>query len=203
MKMKFLCLLTLISTTPLFSGDYWDDVRLGQPEYGGTGCPANSASVTVAPDAKSLSILFDQFVVQAGGNTGRNLDRKTCNLAVPVHIPQGYSVSVFQIDYRGFNSLPYGAYSRFNVEYFFAGTQGPSYQKRFDGELEEQYLLRNMLAASAVSWSACGESVILRANTGMMVRSNNANDEALATVDSADVSSGLVFNLQWRRCLNN
>lgn len=57
------------------------------------------------------------------------MERKTCNIAVPVHVPQGYSVSIFQIDYRGFNSLPYGAYSRFNVEYFFAGTQGPGYEK--------------------------------------------------------------------------
>lgn len=194
-----ICFTAFVLTTSLHAA-WQDDVRLGQPEYGGTGCPAGSASVALSPDAKSLSMLFDSFVVEAGGTSGRNLDRKTCNLAVPVHVPQGYSVSIFQIDYRGFNSLPYGAYSRFNVEYFFAGSQGPSYQRRFDGDLEEQYLLRNNLSASAVTWSECGRQVILRANTGMMVRSNNANEESMSSVDSADVSAGLIFNMQWKRC---
>src|SRR5258708_1302919 len=98
-------------TWPAFSA-WYDEVRLGNPEYGGSGCPAGSAAVAVSPDARALSILFDQFIAEAGGDTGRSITRKTCNLAVPVHIPQGYSVSIFQIDYRGFNSLPYGAYSR-------------------------------------------------------------------------------------------
>lgn len=173
-------------------------VTLGTPEYGGTGCPAGSAAVAIAPDAQSLSILFDRFVSEAGGITGRSMDRKTCNIAVPVNVPNGYSVSVFQIDYRGFNSLPFGAYSVFNVEYFFAGVRGPVYEKRFDGHMEGQYLLNNTLIASAVTWSPCGKPVILRANSGMMVRTNGA--QAMSTVDSVDISAGLIFNLRWRRC---
>ncbi len=176
------------------------DVRLGNPEYGGTGCPAGSAAVAISPDAQSLSILFDKFVAEAGGTTRRTMDRKTCNIAVPVLVPQGYSVSVFQIDYRGFNSLPYGAYSNFNVEYFFAGTRGPVYEKRFDGLLEGQYLLNNTLVQATTVWSPCGQSAILRANTGMMVRTNGAGQPAMSTVDSVDVSAGLIFNLRWKRC---
>jgi hypothetical protein len=197
---KSVLLLALLGAASSLYANWENDVRLGEPEYGGTGCPAGSAAVALSPDAKAMSILFDQFVSEAGANTGRRIDRKTCNIAVPVHVPQGYSVSIFQIDYRGFNSLPYGAYSVFNVEYFFAGTRGPNYERRFDGELEDNYLLRNELAASTHTWSACGQNVILRANTNMMVRSNAQNESALATVDSADVQAGLVFNLQWRKC---
>jgi hypothetical protein len=198
--MKNIVLLTLaLLTTPLLAA-WYDEVRLGDPEYGGTGCPAGSAAVAISPDARALSILFDQFVVESGGTTGRIMERKTCNIAVPVHVPQGYSVSIFQIDYRGFNSLPYGAYSRFNVEYFFAGTQGPGYEKEFHGRLEDDYLIRNSLVASAVVWSECGQSVNLRANTGMLVRTNSSRQESYSSVDSVDVTSGLVFNLQWKRC---
>lgn len=200
--MKKIVLFSLgcaLFTAPLFSA-WYDDVRLGNPEYGGTGCPAGSAAVAISPDAKALSILFDQFVVEAGGSTGRVMERKTCNVAVPVHVPQGYSVSIFQIDYRGFNSLPYGAYSRFNVEYFFAGTQGPGYEKQFNGALEDDYLIRNNLVASAIAWSECGQSVILRANTAMLARTNSQRQSTYATVDSADITAGLVFNLQWKRC---
>lgn len=199
MKKSLLLSALIMFTSPLFS-TWYDDIRLGNPEYGGTGCPAGTASATLSPDAKALSLLFDNFVVEAGGTSGRSLDRKNCNIAVPVHVPQGFSVSIFQIDYRGFNSLPYGAYSRFNVEYFFAGSTGPAYQKQFNGQLEDEYLLRNSIEASAVTWSDCGQQVILRANTGMLVRTNSSNAPAYASVDSADVQAGLVFNLRWKRC---
>lgn len=196
---KLLLSSILCLSAPLFSS-VLPDVRLGNPEYGGTGCPAGSASVTLSPDSQSISFIFDQFVAESGGPTGKSLDRKSCNIAIPVLVPNGYSVSVFQIDYRGFNSLPYGAYSTFSVEYFFAGSSGPVYQKRFNGYLEGQYLLSNTLLAEAVTWSPCGQSVILRANASMAVRTNNAFESAMATVDSVDVAAGLIFNLKWKRC---
>jgi hypothetical protein len=201
-KPLWLSLIVSLASLPALVASWPDDVRLGNPEYGGTGCPAGSAGVVIAPDAKSLSILFDQFEIEAGGSSGKQLERKTCNIAVPVHIPQGFSVSIFQIDYRGFNSLPYGAYSRFNVEYFFAGTAGPGYEKQFNGSLVDDFLIRNALEASAVVWSECGKSVILRANTAMLVRTNDQFQSTYASVDSADVTAGLQFNLQWRRCNN-
>lgn len=188
--------LTISMALPSIAGD----ISLGTPSYGGTGCPGGSASVALSPDAKSLSILFDSYVVEAGGASGVQTGRKTCNIAIPVHIPQGFSVSVFKVDYRGFNSLPYGAYSRFNVEYFFAGSRGPSYTKTFNGQLNRDYLLSNTLTAGSMVWSNCGEDVILRANSSMMVRTNNSYDEAFSTVDSADLRAGLIYHFQWRRC---
>lgn len=50
---------------------------LGRPAYGGTGCPAGTASVTLSPDHDAISILFDQFVTEAGSTTGRRVDRKS------------------------------------------------------------------------------------------------------------------------------
>jgi hypothetical protein len=196
MKKFLLSLAVVLVALPSFA----DDIRLGNPSYGGTGCPGGSASAALSPDQKSLSILFDSYVVEAGGNTGRQTDRKTCNVAVPVHVPQGLSLSIIQVDYRGFNSLPYGAYSQFNVEYFFAGTRGPSYSRTFNGPLTSNYLLTNTLAASAIVWSPCGADVILRSNSNMLVRTNGQNQQAMATVDSIDIRAGLVYSLQWRRC---
>lgn len=191
MKKVLLSLVISILSLPSFA----DDVRLGWPAYNGTGCPNGSASVALSPDHKSLSILFSQFMVQASGN---NVDRKNCDIAVPVHVPQGLSVSVIQVDYRGFNSLPAGAMSQFNASYFFAGTTGPSYAKTFYGAQNANYLLRNNLIASAITWSPCGRDVNLRANTSMFVKANGAT--AFSTVDSADLHAGLIYSLQWRRC---
>ena len=112
-----------------------DDIALGVPGYGGSGCPAGTVSTTLSPDAKSLSLIFDQYEVSAGGSTGRSYDRKSCNVAIPVHVPGGYSISVVSVDYRGFNHLPPRAASQFNVEYFFAGGRGPAFRRSFFGPL--------------------------------------------------------------------
>ena len=85
---------------------YADDIALGEPGYGGTGCPAGTVDVTLSPDAKSLSLLFDEYQVSVGGSSGKSFDRKSCNIAIPVHVPQGLSVSILKIDFRGFNHLP-------------------------------------------------------------------------------------------------
>ena len=187
-------LLSVVTATTAMAAD----IQLGMPGYGGTGCPANSASVTLAPDQKSLSILFDQYVVEAGN--GRTMDRKSCNIAIPVRVPQGYSISVFQIDYRGFNSLPAGARSQFNVEYFFAGSRGVRQSKSFFGPASNLYELTDNLTAEALVWTPCGADTNLRVNTSMLVQSNRRQEQAMATVDSADVTAGLVYHIAWRTC---
>ena len=176
-----------------------DDIRLGEPGYGGTGCPSGSVSTTLSPDEKSLSLIFDEYTVSAGGTTGRSFDRKSCNVAIPVHVPQGYSVSVLSVDYRGFNHLPRGATSQFNVEYFFAGGRGPAFRRSFFGALDSDYTISNVLQAESVVWSACGADVNLRTNSSMRLNTVNYA-EAMATVDSEDVNAAIVYHLQWRPC---
>lgn len=175
-------------------------LRLGHPAYGGSGCPAGSAAVALSPDQSAVSILFDEYLVEAGHAVGSAIGRKSCNIAVPVHVPQGYSISVFKVDYRGYTYVPSGAYARFNVEYFFAGQRGPSSTKTFRGFVDRNYTLTNNLAAESLVWSPCGADTNLRVNTNMMARSNRSGQDVLATVDSADISSGLVYHIQWRRC---
>jgi hypothetical protein len=193
------CLVSIASTLGAASTASANiGLQLGMPGYGGTGCPANSASVTLSPDQSSLSILFDQYVVEAGN--GRQFDRKSCNIAIPVRVPQGYSISVFQVDYRGFNSLPAGARSTFNVDYFFAGSRGVRQSKTFWGPSANLYELTDHLTAEAVVWSACGAETNLRVNTNMFVQTNRRGELAMSTVDSADVTSGLVYHISWRRC---
>lgn len=174
-------------------------ITLGTPGYGGTGCPGGSVSATLSPDATSLSLLFDSYVVEAGGDTGKTFDRKACNIAIPVHVPQGMSVSVLAIDYRGYNNFPAGANSQFNVEYFFAGARGPTFSKTFTGPKDEDYLIQNKLTAQTTVWSGCGADVNLRTNSSIRVATKQ-NKQALATVDSEDVSAAIVYQLQWKKC---
>jgi len=196
MKKSTLWIAALILSAPAFAQN---DISLGTPGYGGTGCPDGTVSVTLSPDQKSLSLLFDQYQVSVGGDTGKSFDRKSCNIAIPVRVPQGLSVSILKIDYRGFNHLPSSATSQFNVEYFFAGAQGPAFQKKFTGPLDQDYLINNELTAKAIVWSGCGEDVNLRTNSSMRVKTYS-NKEAMSSIDSEDVNAAIVYQLQWRDC---
>ena len=196
MKRTILLLLALVASSAAFAQP---GITLGEPAYGGTGCPSGTVSTALSPDATSLSILYDQYFADAGGTTGRSFDRKSCNVAIPVTVPQGLSVSIIAVDYRGFNMLPIGARSTFIVEYFFAGTRGPVFNRSFNGPLSSDYLIRNELVASALVWSACSADVILRTNSSLRL-TTQANREALATVDTEDVQAALVYLLQWRQC---
>jgi hypothetical protein len=196
MKLKLSLLLSLALVSLVSRAD---DLRLGQPSYGGTGCPGGSVGVAVAPDQKSISMLFDQYVVQAGD--GLAFDRKVCNIAIPIHVPQGYSVSVVGIDYRGFAGLPSGGRAQLAVNYFLADNpRGYRTTKTFYGPLTSEYVKHDGLEVIGQVWTACGANTILRANTSMLVQSNGRREQAMATVDSADISAGLIYHLQWRRC---
>ena len=96
--------LIALAADALFSGfagaaHAEEPITLGEPGYGGTGCPGGSVSATLSPDATSLSLLFDSYQVEAGGETGKKFDRKSCNIAIPVHVPHGISISILSIDY--------------------------------------------------------------------------------------------------------
>ena len=198
MKMKFASIAAL-GALALAAPASADNISLGIPGYGGSGCPGGSVSTILSPDQRSLSLLFDEYQVSAGGSTGRSFDRKSCNVAIPVHVPQGMSVSILAVDYRGYNHLPSRAMSQFNVEYFFAGGRGPAYRKSFYGQLDADYTITNELVAHALVWSACGADVILRTNSSMRVSTVN-NAEASASVDSEDINAAIVYHLQWRSC---
>jgi hypothetical protein len=196
---KILAIAALLIAGSFASVSYADDIALGEPGYGGTGCPDGTASVTLSPDAKSLSILFDQYFVEAGGETNKSFERKSCNIAIPVHVPQGLSVSILTIDYRGYNNLPSGGKTTFAVEYFFAGQKGPTFNKTFNGALDKDYLITNKLQANALVYSACGADVNLRTNSSIRVQTKQ-NKEEFASVDSEDVGASVKFLLQWKQC---
>jgi len=175
-------------------------LRLGQPSYGGTGCPAGTASVNVAPGDEAISILFDQFVAEAGNTTARRIDRKACNVSIPVAVPQGYSVAIFSVDYRGFVAVPRGGNIRLDSEYFWAGSRGPRISRAWNGPANDNYTVTDNLMATSLVWAPCGASVNLRINASMMAQANQAMEQTIGSVDSADVSSALIYHLQWRKC---
>jgi hypothetical protein len=190
--MKFIKALLVLATVvagpmaPAFAGQ---PVEIVGAKYGGNGCPANSASVTVSPDGQKLTMLFDKFIAQ--GNDPNN-SRKSCNLVIPIKVPQGFQISLYDADYRGYVAPQTSGTLR--SEYFFAGNRGPVFQRTFRGESD--YTVTDRLATVANVWSACGSSENMRVNASMAARG-----KGMATVDSFDLSNrGLVYHIKYRTC---
>ena len=190
--MKFLKLLlaTALMTaaiTPAIAAT--PSVQILGASYGGNGCPDRSASVTVSPDGQELSILFDKFTAQGNISTET---RKNCNLSIPIKVPQGFQISIYDADYRGY--VAPRTTGNLRAEYFFAGTRGPVFSRSFNGETN--YNVRDSLATVANVWSRCGDSVNMRVNASMTARG-----AGMATVDSFDLAHrGLVYHVQYRTC---
>jgi hypothetical protein len=178
--------LLATSALPAFANP---KVEILGASYGGSGCPAQSASVSVSPDGQELSILFDKFITL--GNQAAE-SRKSCNLSIPIRVPQGYQISLYDADYRGYVAPSTRANLR--AEYFFAGSRGPVFSRFFTGETN--YNVRDSLATVANVWSACGDSINMRVNAAMTARG-----AGMATVDSFDLAHrGLVYHIKYRSC---
>jgi hypothetical protein len=176
----------LSAISPAFAGE---KVEILDAKYGGNGCPATSASVTVSPDGQELSILFDKFIAQ-GNNPAES--RKSCNMTIPVKVPQGFQVSLYDADYRGYVAPATSA--KLRAEYFFAGQQGPVFEREFKGE--DNYTVRDSLSTTANVWSRCGDTVNMRLNASMA-----ASGTGMATVDSFDLAHrGLQYHIKYRTC---
>lgn len=190
----FLLLLASVSY-----GQDLNDVYLGQPVVRGSGCPRGTVSATLSPDKKTLSILFDRW--QAITSPQQLFVRKSCNVAIPVHVPSGFSVSLFKYDYRGYAYVPQGGRGNFRVEYFFAGSQGPVVSRNFNPTFDRDFIATDNVLGVAASFSRCGEDVILRSNASLRATKRRANaEDVIMMIDSQDVQQRLLYQLQWRRC---
>ncbi len=177
-------------------------ISLGQPAYGGTGCPAGSASASLTDDGSVLSVLFDSFVAEAGNTTNRRIDRKNCSLRIPINVGQGYQVALLAFDYRGYYALPFGAQAQFDASYAYVGQPTPvRFSKTFQAGTQSNYSFKNELISTTLTWSPCGRQVMLESNVAVRAISNNANQQTMLTVDSVDVTAGLLYKVQWRRCI--
>lgn len=178
-----------------------NDGFIGEPSYGGNGCPSGTASISVSPSGDSLSVLFDQQIAEAGGETGKLIDIKSCNISIPIQVPVGYTVSVEPIPLQGFLQIPLGGKVTITEEVYFAGIKGPSIKQNFNGPLSQDFLFDSQLAGAEKTWSPCGVSSKLLIRTSLSATTNLNHEATFGTLDSIGAASmGTTLRIQWKRC---
>jgi len=149
------------------------------PTFFGSGCPEGSVEVVPASDGQTVSVLFSQYIAETSSEKSRS--RFSCNLAIPVDVKSGYSIGIYQVDYRGYADVPDVTgreKATFNAEYFFAGIKGPTQRKTFNPGYSDEFYLSDDVMVASVVYSECGASTIFRINTSIMAQKDDKEDES-------------------------
>ena len=175
-------------------------VKIDSISHGGTGCPQGTVGQTIASDAESFTLLFDEYIAETGPFVSRRDSRKFCQITLDLKVPQGWSYAIADFDYRGWASLDYGVYATQSARYYFDRNREGSFQTTIRGSFDDDYLMSDSIDFDSLVWSPCGEHRLLNIKTQISLRSRDRNAEGIITVDSLDGKVRQIYGLQWRRC---
>lgn len=174
--------------------------------FRGTGCRPGTVAWNSSPDARALTLLFSDFVVEAGPATQRQMS-KVCELDLRLRVPSGWSYALASVDVRGYAQLATQE-SKGRVHAFYAFGRSPEPEllisQQFKGPYASDYQLHGDAALESLVWSPCGGSRLMRLRTRInAVAPANGSAGALVTVDSVDSEVTQKYALTWKRCPAN
>jgi hypothetical protein len=180
-----------------------DDMVIDVAAANGSGCPWGSADVTVSPDNKAFTVTYSQFTAQTGAGTKPTDFRKNCQLALNVHVPQGYTFAVAGADYRGYAHLERGASGTESANYYFQGeAQSTQIRHDFTGPADADWQRTDSVGIGSLSFLPCGEERYLNVNTELRVNRGWSSSKATSflTMDSTDGRIDTVYHVAWKKC---
>ncbi|MES2801423.1 MAG: DUF4360 domain-containing protein [Bdellovibrionota bacterium] len=108
--MKFLLMMTicLFELNAALAQHLPPTAQLKNIRFAGPGCNPQSTSVTMTSDLSVLSVLYDKFSVEIGGNipSKPRSAMKNCIILLDVEVPAGWQLRFDTVEYRGFINLP-------------------------------------------------------------------------------------------------
>ncbi|WP_030441487.1 DUF4360 domain-containing protein [Actinoplanes subtropicus] len=186
--------------SPIVPGE---DMAITVAAANGTGCPWGSADVTVSPDNKAFTVTYSQFTAQTGPEAKATDFRKNCQLALNVHVPQGFTFAIAGADYRGYAHLARGASGSERANYYFQGeAQSTRISHDFTGPADTDWQRTDSVGVSSLSFLPCGEDRYLNVNTELRVNRgwSSRNATSFLTMDSTDGRIDTVYHVAWRKC---
>lgn len=180
-------------------------VTLGTPVYGGSGCPQGSMRAVFAPDNLSFSLLFDQFIAEVVDPANAKKDTMSCDLLIPIQIPEGMQMEITRVDLRGFANLPNRGRGVLHSVFNFRGRGGDgdrmNLRFNFQGPLVDNYeLSSDVMTSGDAETSPCGGAFNLRVLNELKVQTPRKGEPASLTLDSVDGTTEAVYFVNWRQC---
>ncbi|KAK4642784.1 hypothetical protein QC761_400620 [Podospora bellae-mahoneyi] len=207
MKLSILPLVAgLVTASPVLVDPLADtpsghEVSIVGLAFAGSGCPAGTVSGQLSSDLTTITLLYANFVAQAGQGISASNYRKNCQLNVKIKYPQGYQFSVFKADYRGYAQIPAGDTGTCKATYYFSGdSKQITSTLTLKGPYDDNYLKTDTFGVESTVWSPCGLEGLLNINSEVRLSPMDAVKPALLTVDSTDLKFVQKHYLQWQKC---
>lgn len=196
-----------IAGDPLFSDPVsppGDKIVVSLITVNGSGCPAGTTAIAVSPDNTAFTVTYSAYLAQVGVGAKPTDSRKNCQLAVQVHVPQGFTYAIVSADYRGYGSLAKGANARAQANYYFQGLTPTTYASHdFSGPMDDNWQTTDKTEIGSLSWAPCGEIRYLNINTELRVNkgtSDTSKTTSFMSMDSTDGNISTIYHLQWQKC---
>ena len=173
----------------------------------GSGCSQVTASATISPDLKDLSVLFDNMSVatdQAKVNQRTLTQELGCEALIDIAVPAGWSFAFTGADYRGFASPASGTQVYQKLLFSAPGMPIVSMRDaRFNAPYNGEYFFQALQKPGRYAYSSCGSGVVrisLNAIVGIYFQNRGQYPQSMITLDSQDMSLAQTAHMEWRRC---
>jgi len=169
----------------------------------GSGCPAGTAAVAVAKDNTAFTVSYSNYLAQVGPQSAPTDIRKNCQLALRVHVPQGFTYAIAEADYRGFAALSSGATGMEQANYYFQGTS-PTVRvpHKFSGPFQDDWETVDTTDVASLVFAPCGTDRLLNVNTELRVAAGSSDPASTSfmAMDSTDGSIHTTYHFEWKQC---
>lgn len=180
-----------------------NQVHIQRITYAGPGCRQGTVTGNIAFDAKAFTLVFNDFIAEIGPGVPGGERATNCRVTLDIRIPNGWTYTLFDVDYRGFAFLEEGVSANLRSKYFFQASPNSFVQrsKSFEGYLSDNFSERNTLGIESLEWSRCGRQRALNIETEISLQNSSYPENyGLITVDSIDGQFTQVFGIRWARC---
>ena len=174
--------LTLASDSP---------VTIQSLSAAGAACPEGTVAITLAPDRRSFSVLFDQALVQSSPT--EPLADKICEITIVSKVPAGWKLNLYSNDFRGFSQVEKGSQTFQRTSYYRLTPQRTwkllrRGKKTFKPGFNNNYSLSHKLPVYQSSLQKCQdhfETITVQIQLASLSRTNKTGTAELA-LDSFD-----------------
>lgn len=168
----------------------------------GSGCPAGTVAVATAPDNTAFTVTYSDYTAQVGPSAAATDRRKNCQMNLLVHVPQGFTYAIQQVDLRGYAFLAKGASALEQASYYFTGTSPTAYIKHtLNGPMDDNWQNTDATEMASLVFAPCGVDRNLNVNTELRVSPGSSGGAAsFISMDSTDGSFSTIYHFAWKQC---
>ena len=166
-------------------------------------CPVGAYSVVNSPDGSTLTILFDNFLIKTAMGSNGYANRISCNIHVPLNLPDGYSLGVYKVDYRGFAHTTSKQSAELDVDYTFGvRNKSRNYHRKVHGPHDGDFLFTETIGAGLMKRAGCGDEAVLDVTAALVLSTMREPGEAMIALDSVDGTpkGGLIYRFDLKKC---